>query len=235
MVADVEPDRTRRFEAVLFDIGGVVTESPFEVFGRFEREQGLPEGFLRAVNSRNPQGNAWARLERGEVDFDTFRSLFREETAGLGHPVDPAGLFELLDLAVRPLLLVTLDRLRGRYRLGAVTNTFAASPTRGLPGTLAERFDVVVASTEVGLRKPDPRIYQLACERLGVAPSECVFLDDLGVNLKPARAMGMATIKVGDPVAAVAELAAVLGEPGLLDDLPAVTDEGVRGGQRAQV
>jgi putative hydrolase of the HAD superfamily len=235
MVADAEPDRSRRFEAVLFDIGGVVTESPFAAFARFEREQGLPAGFLRGVNSRNPQDNAWARLERGDVDFDTFRALFREEAASVGRPVDPAGLFELLGLPVRPLLLGTLDRLRGRYRLGAVTNTFAASPTSALPETLAARFDVVVASTEVGLRKPDPRIYRLACERLGVAPSRCVFLDDLGVNLKPARAMGMATIKVGDPAAAVAELAGVLGEPALLTDLPSSADGGRSGGQRAQV
>jgi putative hydrolase of the HAD superfamily len=208
----VENGSSGRFTAVLFDIGGVVTESPFEGFARFEREQGLPEGFLRLVNSTNPEHNAWARLERGEVDFRRFCSLFWEETAGLGHPVDAAALFGCLELGVRPLMLATLDRLRGRYRLGAVTNTFPVPGVGGLPSDVRERFDVVVASTEVGLRKPDPRIYLLACEQLGVEPTACVFLDDLGINLKPARELGMATIKVQDPAAAVLALGELLGE-----------------------
>ena len=74
-----------------------------------------------------------------------------------------------------------------------------------------ELFDEIIESSVVGVRKPEPRFYEIACERLGVDPSECVFLDDLGINLKPARAMGMQTIKVVDPDVALAELETIVG------------------------
>ena len=74
-------------------------------------------------------------------------------------------------------------------------------------------FDVVLESSKIGVRKPEPRIYELACEALEVEPADCVFLDDLGINLKPARAMGMTTIKVVEPGDALAELEQVVGFP----------------------
>ena len=202
-------------EAVLFDYGGVLAGSPFEAFARYERDQGLPEGFLRALNASNHHDNAWARLERNECSFDDFCDAFEAEAAAAGGAVDARALFASFTGDLRPEMVQAVRRCAGRFKTGLLTNNFvlpAAEP--GLGSGLAEvigLFDAVVASSEVGLRKPDVRFYELACEKLDVDPSRAVFLDDLGVNLKPARAMGMVTIKVVDPIAALVELEAVLG------------------------
>lgn len=204
-------------EAVLFDYGGVLAGSPFETFARYERDQGLPEGFLRTLNATNPHDNAWARLERNELGFDDFCEAFEAEAAAAGATVDTRALFGALTGELRPEMVEAVRRCSDRFKTGLLTNNFVL-PTTDTPAgsALAEvagLFDAVVASSEVGLRKPDARFYELACEKLDVEPSRAVFLDDLGVNLKPARAMGMVTIKVVDPPAALAELEAVLGIP----------------------
>jgi epoxide hydrolase-like predicted phosphatase len=103
-------------------------------------------------------------------------------------------------------------RLRERgLRVGALTNNWAREETEPGPHRLRRHFDVMIESQAVGLRKPDPRIYQLACRELGVAPAETAFLDDIGLNLKSARVLGMQTIKVDDPDAALRELSALVG------------------------
>jgi putative hydrolase of the HAD superfamily len=205
--------------AVIFDFGGVILTSPFEAFARYEQANGLPEGLLVRINSTNPDTNAWARLERSEVDIDGFAELFEAEARAAGHEVDGRAVLALLVGQLRPPMVEALRRCHDRLKTALLTNNFvAANPARDAdqPNLIAEvldHFDVIVESSRVGLRKPDPAIYRLVCDELGVEPTEAVFLDDLGVNLKPARAMGMTTIKVGDPDAAVAELEAVVGFP----------------------
>jgi putative hydrolase of the HAD superfamily len=204
--------------AVLWDFGGVILTSPFEAFAAYEREAELPEGFIRRVNVTNPDDNAWARLERGELDQEGFAAQFEEEARWLGWHVSGHRVLDLLAGEVRPEMVTALIRCRtAGLRTACLTNNFVAWDERADPrADVAEvmaLFDVVVESSRVGVRKPEPRFYELACELIGVEPEACVFLDDLGINLKPARAMGMTTIKVSDPAVALAELESVLGIP----------------------
>jgi putative hydrolase of the HAD superfamily len=204
-------------DAVLFDFGGVLSGSPFEAFARYEKEQGLPEGFIRSLNATNHHDNAWARLERNELDFDAFCNAFEEEARAAGGHVDTRALFAMLGGTLRSEMVEAVRRCRTRFKTALLTNNFV-TPSAGIgeglaAGELLDLFDVVVASTEVGMRKPDPRFYELACTLLGIQPDRAVFLDDLGINLKPARAMGMVTIKVEDPAEALAALEGVLGIP----------------------
>ena len=205
--------------AVIFDFGGVILTSPFEAFARYERDHGLPEGLLRRLNATDPDTNAWARLERSEVDWAGFADLYEAEARVAGHEIDGRAVLELLAGDVRPAMVEALRRCHDRLKTALLTNNFVvfdptgrAQPERTM-AELADLFDVVIESSKVGLRKPDTAIYELVCRELGVAPTEAVFLDDLGVNLKPARAMGMTTIKVDEPDRALAELEQVVGFP----------------------
>ena len=220
-------------QAVIWDFGGVLTDSPFVAFNRFEAERGLPRDFLRSVNARNHLDNAWARFERNEIDLDTFDSAFRKESAALGHPVGGRETIALLARGLRPRMVAALKACKARLRVGCITNNVAAGegPTMVLGAgdpsddsgggaafaaevaAVFDLFDHVIESSKAGLRKPDPRIYRLACDALGVAPENAVYLDDLGINLKPARELGMTTIKVADPDVALAELEAAVGFP----------------------
>jgi putative hydrolase of the HAD superfamily len=200
--------------AVLWDFGGVILSSPFEAFTRYEEEHGLPDGFIRGLNATDPDTNAWARLERGEVTFDEFCALFEAEATSAGHAIDARDVMALLAGELRPAMVEAVRRCRARgMKLGLLTNNFV-SPNGGrdLSGVL-NLFDVILESSKAGVRKPDPRFYERACAELDIEPREAVFLDDLGVNLKPARAMGMTTIKVVDPDAALAALEAAVGFP----------------------
>ncbi len=209
-------------KAVFWDFGGVITSSPFEAFRRFERDNGLPQDFLRGVNAVNPDDNAWARFERSELDLDGFDRAFEAETRAAGHPVPGRKVIELLGGDVRPEMVQALKTIRGCYRVACITNNVRAGQGPGMHAS-AERareiaeilalFECVIESSKLGMRKPDPRIYQHACERMGVRPEEVVYLDDLGINLKPARALGMTTIKVVEPRAALEELGELLGLP----------------------
>ena len=201
--------------AALFDLGGVVFTSPFEAFSRYERERGLPDGFIRGLNTTNPDTNAWARLERSEVTFDEFCELFEFEAREAGGELDGREVLALLAGDVREEMVEAIRRCRTRLKTAAVTNNWAIEDDgdRPLDDLARSLFDVVLESSKLGLRKPDPRIYQVACEELEVEPAEAVFLDDIGANLKPARAMGMTTIKVTDPAEAIAELERVVGFP----------------------
>ena len=203
------------FEAVIWDFGGVLTASPFEAFARFERERGLPEHFLRRVNATNHLENAWARLERAEIDHDAFDELFAAECRALGQEVRGRDVLPLLAGAPRPAMAEALRRIHGRLKTGCITNNLPVGRGNSMAsmytGDVMMHFDHVIESAKAGLRKPDPRIYQMMVAALGVSASACIYLDDLGVNLKPARAMGMATIKVVDPAAALDELEALVG------------------------
>ena len=199
----------------MFDFGGVVTTSPFEAFTRLEDERGLPHGFIRTVNATNPDDNAWARLERNEIGLETFAAAWASEARALGHEFDGRLVLEKLSGDIRPRMVAAIDACRKTYKTACLTNNFA-SPDRVVSEEVAEvyaLFDAVLESRVLGVRKPDPRFYELACATLGVDPTEAVFLDDLGVNLKPARVLGMHTIKVTDPDEALVELEKILGHP----------------------
>ncbi len=199
--------------AVLFDVGGVIITSPFESFSRYEADHGLPDGFIRTLNSTNPDTNAWAHLERGDVSFDEFCGLFEAEARAAGGELKARDVMECLAGEVRPAMLEAVRRCHERLKTAMVTNNWRAEDEGGRLDSLLPLFDVVIESSKAGVRKPDSRFYEMACAQLEIEPSEAVFLDDLGVNLKPARAMGMTTIKVTDPDVALAELESVVGFP----------------------
>jgi putative hydrolase of the HAD superfamily len=205
--------------AAFFDFGGVLLSSPFEAFNRYEEVHGLPRDLIRTINATNPDTNAWAHFERNDVSFEEFCDLFEAEARALGHEVAARDLMPLLAGELRPAMVDAVRRCRQHLVTACLTNNWVSGPLvaddpyrSGVHDAL-DVFDHVVESSKVGVRKPDPRFYEIACELAGVAPSEVVFLDDLGVNLKPAKAMGMTTIKVGDPDVALDELEAAVGFP----------------------
>lgn len=200
--------------AVLWDFGGVILSSPFEAFNRYEARHGLPRDFIRTVNATDPDTNAWARLERSELSGEEFDAAFATESARLGHRVPGADVLELLAGEIRPEMVAALDAvIAAGFRTACLTNNVVGGDPRPDVADVMQRFHEVVESSKVGVRKPEPRFYEIACDLLDVEPPECVFLDDLGVNLKPAAAMGMTTIKVIDPADALADLGCITGLP----------------------
>ena len=207
------------FEAVIFDLGGVVFPSPFEAFDEYGRRAGLPDGFVRDLIRTSSETGAWAALERGELDAAGFREALAAEAAAAGHHVDADELLRVVGegMGPRPEMIEAIEAIRSEgLRTAALTNNWprAESEVVGDADPLAHLdglFDVVVESSVEGVRKPDPRIYRIVLDRLGVPAERCAYLDDLGINLKPARAMGMTTIKVVDSAAALEELQAVVG------------------------
>ena len=213
----------RNFDAVIWDFGGVITSSPFEAFARFETANELPKDFIRSINATNPDTNAWARFERSEIDADAFDAAFQAEAAARGHSVRGADVLALLAGDIRPEMVAVLQRLIDEdYKIGCITNNVKTGSGAGMARSMdkaaavegvMELFSHVIESSKVGIRKPDQEIYKMACAALDVAPERAVFLDDLGVNLKPARALGMATIKVAGAEQAISELETLLGHP----------------------
>lgn len=210
--------------AVLWDFGGVITTSPFEAFNRYERERGLPHDFIRTLNATNHLDNAWAKLERNEVGFDEFCRLYEAEAEAAGHAVNARDVLACLSGDVRPEMVAALHAIkRNGLKQGCLTNNFIsagwseATPseerTENNRSAILDLFDAVIESSRVGVRKPEPAFYLLACEALEIEPPEAVMLDDIGVNLKPARELGMTTIKVVDPPDALRELEQAVGFP----------------------
>lgn len=207
-------------QAVIWDFGGVLTTSPFEAFNRFEAERGLPRDFIRQVNSTNPDTNAWALFERSDVTLAEFDDLFAKEAAALGGTVTGREVVSLLSGDIRPEMVTALKRCKETFTVGCITNNVSAGEGAGMARTEAKAaavadvmtlFDHVIESSKIGIRKPDPRIYEMACETLGVEASQSVYLDDLGINLKPAKALGMTTIKVLNAEQALTDLEAAVG------------------------
>ena len=208
--------------AVLWDFGGVILSSPFEAFRLYERELNLPEDFIRGLNARNPDTNAWAKMERSEVPLRDFVSLFEAEALEQGYKIDGWRVLRSISGDIRPQMVEALLRCKNHFRVACITNNMKSGEGPGMARSpekakaVAEvmtLFEHVFESSRLGWRKPDPLIYRHACDQLGVEPEHCIYLDDLGINLKPARAMGMRTIKVGDPDVALAELEAMVGIP----------------------
>ena len=203
-------------KAVFWDFGGVITSSPFEAFNKYEKDHNLPSDFLRKVNSTNPDDNAWAKLERSEVNLEEFDILFEEESNELGHAVKGKEVIALLQGQIRPEMVNALQKIKGKLIQACLTNniqslnkeTFEENnvSVSGKHEEIMKLFDFVIESSKVNLRKPDPAFYKMACEKAKIEPSEAVFLDDLGINLKPARILGMETIKVINSTDALSEL-----------------------------
>ncbi|HYG28238.1 MAG TPA: HAD-IA family hydrolase [Caulobacteraceae bacterium] len=207
-------------EAVIWDFGGVLTTSPFEAFNRYEAERGLPANFIRTVNAANPDANAWALFERAEIDAAAFDAKFLEEASALGHAVRGAEVLPLLSGDIRPRVVAALKACKARFKVGCITNNVQTGHGAGMSGTsdkaaavgaIMETFDAVIESSKAGLRKPDPRIYEMMCELLQVQPAACVYLDDLGINCKPAAQLGMTAIKVTGEAQLLADLSAATG------------------------
>jgi len=206
-------------KAVFWDFGGVITSSPFESFNRFEKENNLPLDFLRSVNSTNPDSNAWALLERNEINLEEFDLLFERESDELGHSVKGKDVIALLKGQIRPEMITALEKIKGNLIQACLTNNIQSMGDIDFEGNVSaagkheevmSMFDFVFESSKENVRKPDPEFYLRACKRGDVDPSDVVFLDDLGINLKPAKALGMSTIKVADPKEALSELQALL-------------------------
>ena len=207
------------FKAVLWDFGGVITSSPFEAFNRYEKERGLPADFLRSINATNPDSNAWAQLESSQVTVDEFDELFAQEAESKGHRVMGKDVLELLSGDVRPEMVNALKAIKAQHQIGCITNKVNTGQGPGMAKSsekaaqvaeIMALFDVVIESSKVGIRKPDPEIYRMTCEQMSIQPEETIYLDDLGINLKPARALGMATIKVLNADQALDELETLL-------------------------
>ena len=207
-------------KAVIWDFGGVLTTSPFDAFNRYEDEHGIPRDFIRTVNATNPDDNAWARFEASSVSIDEFDALFEAESEALGHAIPGRRVIELLSGDIRPRMVSVLTACTEHFRCACITNNVKAGSGPGMARSeeraaamadVMALFDLVVESSVEGVRKPNPRIYEMTCERLEIEPSDAIFLDDLGINLKPARALGMQTIKVVSEAQAIDDLAELTG------------------------
>lgn len=209
-------------KAVLWDFGGVLTTSPFEAFNRFEVENGIPKDFIRGINATNPTTNAWAQFESSQISVEAFDAAFREESSSAGHPIGGRQVIELLSGELRPRMVDALQACKERYKVACLTNNVKAGEGPGMARSheraarieaVMGLFDIVIESSKEGIRKPDPQFYLLACEKLAIEPAQAVFLDDLGINLKPARALGMTTIKVETEAQTLRELQAAVDVP----------------------
>ena len=203
-------------KAVFWDFGGVITSSPFDSFNIFEESQDLPKDIIRTINSTNPDNNAWAKLERSEIDQEEFDSLFEFESQEFGFSIRGKEVLTLLKGQFRPEMVKALRKIKNKLVQGCLTNNIQSNDNQEIQkeNTSISRahqevmglFDFVFESSKENVRKPDPRFYELACDRGKVKPSEVIFLDDLGINLKPARVLGMQTIKVVKADLALREL-----------------------------
>ena len=203
-------------KAVFWDFGGVITSSPFDSFNVFEESQNLPKDIIRTINSTNPDNNAWAKLERSEIDQEAFDSLFELESQEFGFSIRGKQVLTLLKGQIRPEMVKALKKIKNKLVQGCLTNNIQSTDNQKIQkeNTSISRahqeimrlFDFVFESSKENVRKPDPRFYELACDRGRVNPNEVIFLDDLGINLKPARVLGMKTIKVVKADLALREL-----------------------------
>ena len=207
-------------EAVVWDFGGVFTTSPFEAFNRYERSRGLPQNIIRSINATDADTNAWALFERAEIDVSGFDEKFLRESSALGHPIRGLDVLPLLSGDVRPAMVNALKVCKGHFKVGCITNNMAQGHGAGMSvspsgasrsAEIMALFDAVIESSKAGVRKPDPRIYLMMCELLSVEPKTCIYLDDLGMNCKPAAALGMIAIKVVSQDQALGDLERVTG------------------------
>jgi putative hydrolase of the HAD superfamily len=184
--------------AVIFDLGGVVFESPVASLRKLEHEHGMPTNLL---NKHIAQSEAWSRMERGLITATQFAASYDAELAAATtnkalRAVSGETVIATIMSSTsvpRPSYVEAIRSLRTMgVKTAALTNNFQPPAGQKEASAVDSVFDVMVESSVVGLRKPDPRIYLLVCDKLGVRPDQCVFLDDIGANLKSAKQVGMA-------------------------------------------
>ena len=198
-----------KYKAIIWDFGGVITSSPFEAFNQFEEANDLPKDIIRTINSENPDTNAWAKFESNSITIDVFNDLFLKEAKAKGFDIKGRDIIKLLKGSIRKNMVSFLRELKSDFKLGCITNNVKSSSEENNDNETKEAmslFDHVIESSIVGIRKPNPEIYMMSCDALKVSPDQCIYLDDLGINLKPARELGMATIKVIQPEDAIQEV-----------------------------
>ena len=198
-----------KYKAIIWDFGGVITSSPFDAFNEFEEVNGLPKDIIRTINSENPDMNAWAQFESNSITIDQFDDLFLKEAKTKGFDIKGRDIIKLLKGSIRENMVSFLRELKADFKLGCITNNVKTSLEENTDNETKEAmsiFDHVIESSIVGIRKPNPEIYMMSCDALNVSPDQCIYLDDLGINLKPARELGMTTIKVIQPEDAIQEV-----------------------------
>ena len=198
-----------KYKAIIWDFGGVITSSPFEAFNEFEEANSLPKDIIRTINSENPDMNAWAQFESNSITIDQFNDLFLKEAKAKGFDIKGRDIIKLLKGSIRENMVSFLRELKSNFKLGCITNNVKPSSEENTDNETKEAmsiFDHVIESSIVGIRKPNPEIYMMSCDALNVSPDQCIYLDDLGINLKPARELGMTTIKVIQPEDAIQEV-----------------------------
>ena len=198
-----------KYKAIIWDFGGVITSSPFEAFNKFEEANGLPKDIIRTINSENPDMNAWAQFESNSITIDQFDDLFLKEAKAKGFDIKGRDIIKLLKGSIRENMVSFLRELKSDFKLGCITNNVKPSSEENTDNETKEAmsiFDHVIESSIAGIRKPNPEIYMMSCDALNVSPDQCIYLDDLGINLKPARELGMTTIKVIQPEDAIQEV-----------------------------
>ena len=198
-----------KYKAIIWDFGGVITSSPFEAFNQFEEANGLPKDIIRTINSENPDTNAWAKFESNSITIDVFNDLFLKEAKAKGFDIKGRDIIKLLKGSIRKNMVSFLRELKSDFKLGCITNNVKSSSEENNDNETKEAmslFDHIIESSIVGIRKPNPEIYMMSCDALKVSPDQCIYLDDLGINLKPARELGMTTIKVIQPEDAIQEV-----------------------------
>lgn len=198
-----------KYKAIIWDFGGVITSSPFEAFNEFEEANSLPKDIIRTINSENPDMNAWAQFESNSITIGQFNDLFLKEAKAKGFDIKGRDIIKLLKGSIRENMVSFLRELKSDFKLGCITNNVKSSSAEDTDNETKEAmsiFDHVIESSIVGIRKPNPEIYMMSCDALNVSPDQCIYLDDLGINLKPARELGMTTIKVIQPEDAIQEV-----------------------------
>ena len=198
-----------KYKAIIWDFGGVITSSPFEAFNQFEEANSLPKDIIRTINSENPDMNAWAQFESNSITIGQFNDLFLKEAKAKGFDIKGRDIIKLLKGSIRENMVSFLRELKSDFKLGCITNNVKSSSQENTDNETEEVmsiFDHVIESSIVGIRKPNPEIYMMSCDALNVSPDQCIYLDDLGINLKPARELGMTTIKVIQPEDAIQEV-----------------------------
>ena len=198
-----------KYKAIIWDFGGVITSSPFDAFNEFEEVNGLPKDIIRTINSENPDMNAWAQFESNSITIDQFDDLFLKEAKAKGFDIKGRDIIKLLKGSIRENMVSFLRELKSNFKLGCITNNVKPSSEENTDNETKEAmsiFDHVIEYSIAGIRKPNPEIYMMSCDALNVSPDQCIYLDDLGINLKPARELGMTTIKVIQPEDAIQEV-----------------------------
>jgi putative hydrolase of the HAD superfamily len=198
---------------LLIDWGGVMTTNLFHSFGAFCETEGLvPDRLREAFRHDEETRDALIAFEEGRMNDDLFASHLAR---ALGLPHERAeGLIDRM-MAGATVEADMVDMVRAARAAGIATGLVSNSwgVARYPLDLVDELFDGIVISGHEGFRKPDERMYTLGAERIGLAPEACVFVDDLSFNLKPPRALGMATVLHTEPAATIAELEAILGVP----------------------